>query len=116
MSDHRRIGGRCVHPEQQAPQDEAPHPQLPSPPPMSIEQMFLMQTEAVQAIGQTLAAKQQVQQQSQPQPQMQMTQMPRDKRAEFMRGHLSHPVLEGKPNANHVRARIINSCTHRLHK
>jgi hypothetical protein len=75
-----------------------------------------MQTQAVQAIGQTLAAKQQVQQQSQPQPQMQMTQMPRDKRAEFMRGHLSHPVLEGKPNANHVRARIINSCTHRLHK
>jgi hypothetical protein len=25
---------------------------------------------------------------------------------------LSHPVLEGKPNANHVRARIRNSCTH----
>jgi hypothetical protein len=24
---------------------------------------------------------------------------------------LSHPVLEGKPNANHVRARIRNSCT-----
>jgi hypothetical protein len=23
------------------------------------------------------------------------------------RPHLSHPVLEGKPNANHVRARII---------
>jgi ribonuclease HI len=29
---------------------------------------------------------------------------------------LSHPVLEGKPNANHVRARIRNSRTRRLHK
>jgi hypothetical protein len=29
---------------------------------------------------------------------------------------LSHTVLEGKPNANHVRARISNSCTQRLHK
>jgi hypothetical protein len=28
---------------------------------------------------------------------------------------LSHPVLEGKPNANHVRARIRNSRTQRLH-
>jgi hypothetical protein len=27
---------------------------------------------------------------------------------------LSHPVLEGKPNANHVRARIRNSRTQRL--
>jgi hypothetical protein len=27
---------------------------------------------------------------------------------------LSHPVLEGKPNANHVRARIRNSCTQQL--
>jgi hypothetical protein len=52
---------------------------------MSIEQMFLMQTQAVQAIGQTLAAIQQ--QQQQPPPQPQMHQMPRDKRAEFMRGH-----------------------------
>jgi hypothetical protein len=51
---------------------------------MSIEQMFLMQTQAVQAIGQTLAA---IQQQQQPPPQPQMPQMPRDKRAEFMRGH-----------------------------
>jgi hypothetical protein len=49
---------------------------------MSIEQMFLMQTQAVQAIGQTLAAIQLQQQQPPPQPQM-----PRDKRAEFMRGH-----------------------------
>jgi hypothetical protein len=24
--------------------------------------------------------------------------------------------LEGKPNANHIRARIKNSCTQRLHK
>jgi hypothetical protein len=28
---------------------------------------------------------------------------------------VSHPVLEGKPNANHVRARISNSRTHQLH-
>jgi hypothetical protein len=28
---------------------------------------------------------------------------------------VSHPVLEGKSNANHVRARIINSRTHQLH-
>jgi hypothetical protein len=28
---------------------------------------------------------------------------------------VSHPVLEGKPNANHVRARIRNSCIQRLH-
>jgi hypothetical protein len=51
---------------------------------MLIEQMFLMQTQAVQAIGQTLAA---IQQQQQPPPQPQMPQMLRDKRAEFMRGH-----------------------------
>jgi hypothetical protein len=44
---------------------------------MTIEQMFLMQTQAVQAIGQTLAAIQQ-QQQQQPPPQ---PQMPRYKRA-----------------------------------
>jgi hypothetical protein len=65
---------------------------------MTIEQMFLMQTEAVQAIGQTLAAMQQVQQQPplpQAQVQVQMPQVPRDKRAEFMRGHplvFSHSV------------------------
>jgi hypothetical protein len=46
--------------------------------------MFLIQTQAVQAIGHTLAA---MQQQQQPPPQPQMPQMPRDKRAEFMRGH-----------------------------
>jgi hypothetical protein len=28
---------------------------------------------------------------------------------------VSHPVLEGKPNANHVRARISNSRTRQLH-
>jgi hypothetical protein len=28
---------------------------------------------------------------------------------------LSHPVSEGKPNANHVRARISNSRTQQLH-
>jgi hypothetical protein len=66
MSDQRRKGGRRGQPEQQAPQDEAPQPQLPPPPPISIEQMFLMQTQAVQAIRQTLAAMQQVQQQPQP--------------------------------------------------
>jgi hypothetical protein len=32
-----------------------------------------------------------------------------------MAPHLSHPVLEGKPNANHVRARISNSRTQKLH-
>jgi hypothetical protein len=46
MSENRRRGGRREQ-------------QLPPPPPMSIEQMFLMQTQAVQAIGQTLAAIQQ---------------------------------------------------------
>jgi hypothetical protein len=29
--------------------------------------------------------------------------------------YMPHPVLEGKPNANHVRARIRNSRTQRLH-
>ena len=28
---------------------------------------------------------------------------------------MSHPVLEGKPNANHIRARISNSRTQQLH-
>ena len=28
---------------------------------------------------------------------------------------LSHPVLEGKPNANHVHVRISNSRTQQLH-
>jgi hypothetical protein len=54
---------------------------------MTIEQMFLIQTQAVKAIGQTLAAKQQAQQQPQPQSQVQMTRMIRDKRAEFTSGH-----------------------------
>jgi hypothetical protein len=57
---------------------------------MSIEQMFFMQTQVVQAIEQTLASMQQAQQQPQPQPQMQMLQMPRDKRAEFM---IDHPLV-----------------------
>jgi hypothetical protein len=59
MSENRRRGGRRVQQEQAAPQDEALQPQLPPPPPMTIEQMFLRQTQAVQAIGQTLAAIQQ---------------------------------------------------------
>jgi hypothetical protein len=87
MSDNRRRGGRHAQQDQQAPQDEAPQQQLPPPPPMTIEQMFLMQTQAVQAIGQTLAAMQQQQPPLQPQMQVQMPQMPRDKRAELMRGH-----------------------------
>ena len=86
MSENRRIGGRRAQQEQAAQQEEVrQQQQLPPPPPMSIEQMFLMQTQAVQAIGQTLAAIQQQQQQAPPQPQM--PQMPKDKRAEFMRGH-----------------------------
>jgi hypothetical protein len=56
MSDNRRRGGRRAQQEQAAPQDEAPQQQLSPPPPMTIEQNFLMQTQAVQAIGQTLAA------------------------------------------------------------
>jgi hypothetical protein len=61
MSENRRRGVRRAQQERPAQQDEAPQ-QLPPPPPMSIEQMFLMQTQAVQAIGQTLAAIQQQQQ------------------------------------------------------
>jgi hypothetical protein len=91
MSENKCRGARRAQPEQQAPQEEAAlHQNLPPPPPMTIEQMFLMQTQAVQAIGQTLAAMQQVQQRPpspQPQVQVQMLQVPRDKRAEFMRGH-----------------------------
>ena len=56
MSDNRRRGGRRAQEEQAAPQDEAPQQQLSPPSPMTIEQNFLMQTQAVQAIGQTLAA------------------------------------------------------------
>jgi hypothetical protein len=57
---------------------------------MTVEQMFMMQTQAFQAIGHTLAAMQQVQQQPpppQPPVQVQMSQVPRDKWAEFMRSH-----------------------------
>jgi hypothetical protein len=61
MSDNRRRGGRRAQQEQAAPQDESPRQQLPPLAPMTIEQMFLMQTQAVQAIGQTLAAIQQQQ-------------------------------------------------------
>jgi hypothetical protein len=72
MSENRRRGGRHAQQEQVAPQDEAPQQQkLPPLPLMTIEQMFLMQTQVVQAIGQTLAAIQQ-QQQQQPPPQPQM--------------------------------------------
>jgi hypothetical protein len=36
-------------------------------------------------------------------------------RSQWMYSYLSHPVLEGKPNANHVRARISYSRTQQLH-
>jgi hypothetical protein len=36
-------------------------------------------------------------------------------KAEHQKILLSHPVLEGKPNANHVRARISYSRTQQLH-
>jgi hypothetical protein len=86
MSENRRRGGRRAQQEQAAQHDEVPQQQqLPPLPLMSIEQMFLMQTQAVHAIGQTLAAIQQQQQQAPPHPQM--PQMPRDKHAEFMRGY-----------------------------
>jgi hypothetical protein len=94
MSKNRRRGGRHAQQEQQAPQEEAAQQQLPAPPPMTIEQMFLMQTQVVQAIGQTLASMQQVQQQQpppQPQVQLHIPQVPKDKRAEFMRDH--HPIF-----------------------
>jgi hypothetical protein len=53
---------------------------------MTIEQMFLIQAQAVQVICQTLAAMQQ-QRPPQLEMQVQMPPMPRDKRAEFMRDH-----------------------------
>jgi hypothetical protein len=94
MSENMRRGGRRAQQEQAAQQDEVPkQQQLPPTPSMSIEQMFLMQTQAVQAIGQTLAAIQQ-QQQQQPPPQ---PEMPRDKRAEFMRGHPSTVAHSSDP-------------------
>jgi hypothetical protein len=115
MSENRRKGARRAHPEQQAPQEDVAQQQLPPPPPMTIEQMFLMQTQAVQAIGQTLAAMQQVQQQPpppQPQVQVQMPQVPRDKRAEFMRGHplsLHIPLIPWTPKIGCVLWNV--SCT-----
>jgi hypothetical protein len=91
MSENRRRGARRAEPEQQAPQEEVALQQhLPPPSPMTIKQMFLMQTQAVHAIGQTLAAMQQAHQQPpppQPPVQVQMPQVPRDKRTKFMRGH-----------------------------
>jgi hypothetical protein len=53
-----RQGGRHAQQEQHAPQDKAPKNQLPSPPPMTMVHMFLMQTQAIQEIGQTLASMQ----------------------------------------------------------
>jgi hypothetical protein len=61
MSENRRRGARHAQLEQQAPQeDAAQQQQLPPPPPMTVEQTFMTQTQAVQAIGPTLAAMQQV--------------------------------------------------------
>jgi hypothetical protein len=60
MSENRHRGARRAQPEQQAPQeDAAQQQQLPPPLQMTVEQMFMMQTQAVQTIGQTLAAMQQ---------------------------------------------------------
>jgi hypothetical protein len=57
MSENRRRGGKRAQQERPAQQDEAPQQQqLPPPPPMTIEQMFLMQTQTVQAIGQIMTA------------------------------------------------------------
>jgi hypothetical protein len=62
MSGNRRRGARRAQLEQQAPHEEASQQQqLPPQPLMTFEQMFMMQTQAVQVIGQTLAAMQQVQ-------------------------------------------------------
>jgi hypothetical protein len=36
-------------------------------------------------------------------------------KVQVLRVSMSHPVLEGKPNANHVHARISNSHTQQLH-
>jgi hypothetical protein len=45
-----------------------------------------------------------------------LTRQPRQRlKLSFVHRLLSHPVLEGKPNTNHVHARIRNSCTQRLH-
>jgi hypothetical protein len=73
MCKNRRKCGRRAQQEQQAPQEEVAQQQLPPPPPMIIEHMFLMQTQAVQAIGQTLAAMQHQQPPPQPQVQVQMS-------------------------------------------
>jgi hypothetical protein len=45
---------------------------------MTVEQMFFMQTQVVQAIMQTLATMQQAQEQPHPQPQMQIPQIERE--------------------------------------
>jgi hypothetical protein len=55
MSDNRHRCNRRAHQEQRAQREEHQR-QPPPPPPMTVEQMFLMQTQAVQAIGQTLVA------------------------------------------------------------
>jgi hypothetical protein len=51
MSENRHTGARRAQLEQQAPEEEAaPQQQLPQPPLMTIEQMFFMQTQVVQAL------------------------------------------------------------------
>lgn len=56
MSDTRRRGGRSAQHEEEPQQQQLP----PLPPPLIVEHMLLMQTQAVQAIGQTMATMQQV--------------------------------------------------------
>ena len=53
------------------------------PPPMTMEQLIMNQTQVIQALGQAVAAMHQAQQQPPPPPPPQ----PRDRRAEFMKGH-----------------------------
>jgi hypothetical protein len=74
-----------------------------------------MQTQAAQAIGQTLAVMKQVQQQQpppQPQMQVQMPQMPRDKCAEFMRSHPPAFANSTDPMDAEVWLRIVERELH----
>jgi hypothetical protein len=91
MSENRRRGARRAQPEQQAPQEEAaPQQHLPPPPPDDYREDVLdadlsspgnwsdLSSHAAGAAAATTAS---------PLVQVQMPQVPRDKHAEFMRGH-----------------------------
>jgi hypothetical protein len=106
MLENRRRGGRRAQQEQAAPQDEAPQQQqLPPPPPMSIEQMFMMQTHAVQAISHTLAAIQQQQFQRQyPQHQHQNRQNNQSGGGQFQRQNQQAPRLPAPVNQQNSQA------------